>query len=253
MKKSLGKWEQSVVLQQDQFVAKHLPETREFSERNLNDLLSRYPSVYVKHDSTGQGRAIFKIRKSNGGYYINGFTIQGTPIKKSVATVDELRQILHPFIKFARESGRYIIQEDIRSYTLNGQPFAIRVHVQKMNNDWLIGGILGNIANDSIQENGIVNRCRGATLLTVSELLSLTTNSHQHTKIVKKLEEVAISAAQAIHSVFPCRENGMDFGNNQEGIPNLFEGNTTPGISGFAQIDIETWKRIVAIRKMQSE
>ena len=140
MKRTMGKWEQSLLLQQHLLVAKHIPETIIYSENNLDDLLNRYQSVYVKHDTTGQGRAILKIRKDHGrNYYVNGFTIQGTPIQKSVSKVDEIQQLLHPFLKFGRESGPYIIQEDIQSYTQNGQPFSIRVHVQKLKNKWVIG------------------------------------------------------------------------------------------------------------------
>ena len=38
-----------------------------YSENNLDDLLNRYQSVYVKHDTTGQGRAILKISKETAG------------------------------------------------------------------------------------------------------------------------------------------------------------------------------------------
>lgn len=255
MKKSLGKWEQHVLLQQDPFVAKHIPETVVYSEENLMDLLNRYPSVFVKHETTGQGRAIFKIRKGNGaGYYINGFTLQGTPIQKSVSGADEIRKLLHPFIALGRESGRYIIQEDIQSCTQNGQPFSIRVHIQKLNNVWVIGGMYGTTAMSAVAESGIVNLRRGATVMTVSEVLSLTKVFRHQKKTVNKIEDIALAAAKAIHSVLPNREYGMDFGLNQDGVPILFEVNTTPGIGGFAQIeDKAIWRRIVEIRKMQRE
>ncbi|MCM3711553.1 YheC/YheD family protein [Sporosarcina luteola] len=246
MKRTLGKWEQNLLLQQDPVVAKHIPETVLYSENNLDDLLNRYESVYVKHDTAGQGRAIFKIQKGSGKFHVNGFTIQGTPIQQLVTRVGEIQHLLHPFIKLGRESGPYIIQEDIKSYTQNGQPFAIRVHVQKLNNEWVIGGMLGNIATGPVTQNGIVNRMRGAELITISEL-------DIQMKTVKKIQAIAIQAAKTIDSAFPCREYGIDFGINQEGTPILIEVNTTPGISGFAQLNIATWKRIVEIRKMQGE
>ncbi|WHT49422.1 hypothetical protein QNH10_07745 [Sporosarcina thermotolerans] len=141
MKRAMGKWEQNVLLQQYPFVAKHIPETLLYSESNLDYCLKRYQSVYVKHDTTGQGRAILKIHKSiYGNYYVNGTTIQGTPIRKSLPKVNEIQQLLHPFIKLGRESGLYIIQENIHSYNQNGQPFIIRVHVQKLKGNWVIGG-----------------------------------------------------------------------------------------------------------------
>ena len=252
MKKTLGKWEQSLLLQQHPLVAKHIPETLLYSESNLDDLLNRYQSVYVKHNSTGQGRAILKISKNNGGnYYVNGFTIQGTPVQKSVSRVDEIQQLLHPFIKFGRESGLYIIQENIQSYTQDGRPFSIRVHIQKLKNKWVIGGMYGMFGTS---DSGIVNSHRGGKVTTISEVLSHTKINNNQMATIKKIEEVAILAAKVIHSVLPNRDYGMDFGVNQEGSPVLFEVNTTPGIGGFAQIEDKViWRRIVEIRKMQSE
>ncbi|WP_156450373.1 hypothetical protein [Sporosarcina sp. HYO08] len=46
----------------------------------------------------------------------------------------------------------------------------------------------------------------------------------------------------------------MTSGSIKKGTPILFEVNTTPGIVGFAQIENQViWRRIVEIRKMQSE
>ncbi|MFS0690003.1 YheC/YheD family protein [Sporosarcina sp. 179-K 8C2 HS] len=258
MKRTMGKWEQSILLQHHPLVAKHIPETITYSENNLDDLLSRYQSVYVKHDTTGQGRAIFKIRKrDDGGYYLNGFTIQGTPIQKSVSRVDEIQQLLHPFINLGRVSGLYIIQEDIQSYTQNGQPFSIRVHVQKLKDNWVIGGmygVCGTTETGLVTENGIVNPHRGGEVMTVSEVLSYTKFNNIQEDTVKKIEEVAIEAAKVINSILPNREYGIDFGVNQEGTPIIFEVNTTPSIRSFAKIENTViWRRIVEIRKLQNE
>lgn len=258
MKRNLGKWEQNVLLRQHPLVAKHLPETTVYSEKKLDDLLRRHQSVYVKHDSTGQGRAIVNIRKSRSGHYnVNGFTIQGKPIRKSVSRVDEIQQILHPFIKFDRKSGLYIIQEDIQTHTLNGQPFSIRVHIQKLKNNWVIGGMFatcGTATTSPTTGNGIVNPYRNGKVVTISDVLSQTKVQNTQMETVKKMEEIAIAAAEAVHSVLSCREYGIDFGINPDGKPVLFEVNLTPGIDEFALIeDKAIWRRIVDIRKMQSE
>lgn len=255
MKKAMGKWEQSVFLQQDPFVAKHIPETLIYNENILDDLLDRYPSVYVKHNTTGQGRAILKVHKDlSGNYNVNGYTIQGTPVQKTVSGVDEIQQLLHPFIMLGRVSGPYIIQEAIQSYTQNGQPMLIRVHVQKLKNNWVIGGMYGATPTGRVKESGIVNSHRGAAIMTVSEVLSQTNFKDNEKEIVKKLEKIAIAAAKVIYSVVPNRDYGMDFGVNQEGMPILIEVNTTPGIGSFSKIENGVmWRRIIEIRKMQSE
>ncbi|MDW0117707.1 YheC/YheD family protein [Sporosarcina thermotolerans] len=258
MKKSLGKWEQNLLLKQQSLVSKHIPETTLYSENNLNELLNRYQSVYVKHDTSGQGRAIVNIRKSIGGhYFVNGYTIQGKRVKKTFARVNEIKQLLHPFIKLGRESGLYIIQEDIKSFTLNGQPFAIRVHVQKLKGDWVVGGMFATCANTKKgrgTESGIANPYRDAKVVTISEVLSQTVLKNKQEETIKKLKEIAIAASEAVHSVLPRREYGVDFGINQEGKPFIFEVNSTPGIDEFALIEnMAIWKRIVEIRRMQNK
>ncbi|MCG7344917.1 YheC/YheD family protein [Sporosarcina sp. ACRSL] len=256
MKRAMGKWEQSELLQQHPEVAKHIPETLLYNESNLEDLLNRYQSVYVKHVTTGQGRGMLKIKKKGRNYDVNGFTIQGTPIQKSVSSLDGIHQLLHPFIKLGRESGPYIIQEDIQSYNEHGQHFIIRVHIQKLKNDWVIGGMYGACLLETSQEteSGIVNTHRGANVMTIAEILSTTKVKHNQKETLEKLEEIATAAAKVINSALPCREFGMDFGVTQEGTPILLEVNTTPSIRSFAQIENkEVWKRIMEIRKMQNE
>lgn len=258
MKKSLGKWEQYLVLKQQSLLAKHLPETTVYSENMLNVLLNRYPSVYVKHDTSGQGRAIVNIRKSLGGhYFVNGYTIQGKRVKKTFSRVHEIKKLLHPFLKLGRESGLYIIQEDVKSLTLYGQPFAIRVHVQKLRGDWVVGGMFATCANISHgrgTDSGIANPYRDAKVVTISEVLLQTVLQNKQEETIKKLEELSIAASEKIHSVSPCREYGVDFGINPEGKPIIFEVNTTPGIDEFALIEnMAIWKRIVGIRRMQNK
>ena len=254
---NLGKWKQSLLLQQNPITAKSIPETTKYSLENLVDFISRYDFVYVKHDSTGQGRAMYKVyRRKDGFYCFNGFTIQGEPIKKCVAAIEDFHQLLHPFEKFGRSSGTYIIQEGIESWLQNGQPFSIRVHVQNLKGEWVIGGMFGKIGIPETKGHGIANTHRGAQVLSLEELLKLHSKMDDSKKkeVIDCLREVSITAAKVIASYFPNREYGIDFGLNLKGKPVLFEVNTTPGIGGFARIQDKTiWKRIVEIRKLQNE
>lgn len=257
MSDNLGKWIQSLLLQQNPITAKFIPETTHYSLENLVDFISRYDFVYVKHDSAGQGRAIYKVYKRNDGYYcFNGFTIQGEPINKCVAAIEDFHQLLHPFEKFGRLSGNYIIQEGIKSWLQNGQPFSIRVHVQNLEGEWVIGGMFGKIGIPETKDHGIANTHRGASVISIEELLMLHSKMDDSKKkeVIDCLKEVSITAAKVIASYFPNREYGIDSGLNRKGNPVLFEVNTTPGIGGFARIEDKTiWKRIVAIRKLQNK
>jgi len=253
LKNGLGKWEQFLLLKQNPLIANCIPESTLYSLENLIYLLNRYEYVYVKHDSTGQGRAIYKVSKRKDGHYcFNGFTMQGEEINKCVAAIEDFHQVLHPFEKLDKLSGTYIIQEGVMSLTPNGQPISIRVHVQNLKGEWVIGGIYGRT---STEDHGIVNSNRGSQIIPIDELLSVYMMM-DHTKkneTIDSLKEHSILASEVIASHFPCREYGIDFGINPKGKPILFEVNTTPSISSFAKIDRAIWKKIVDIRKMQNE
>ncbi|MGE6260177.1 YheC/YheD family protein [Heyndrickxia sporothermodurans] len=253
----LGKWEQNLLLQNNPLTSKWIPETTNYTIKDLSNFLNCYDYVYVKHNTSGQGRAIFKIHKQKDGQYcFNGYTIQGVPINKCVATIKDFHEFLHPLEKFGRLSGNYIIQEGIKSLTHSGQPFCIRVHVQKLKGEWVIGGINGKIGKTETKDNGIINSKRAVQVIPIDELLSLHSQMTEKKKkeVIKHLEELSIAAAEVISTQYPCREYGIDFGLNQNGRPILFEVNTTPGINGFGQMENKSmWRRIVEIRKLQSE
>lgn len=256
MKQLLGKLQQSVLFAGNPTILKSIPETILYSAENLTDFLKRYEMVYVKHDRSGQGRGIFKVskRKEDSYYCFNGYTIHGKSINQCAETLEEFHQILHPFAKLGKDSGDYIIQEGIHSMTLAGKPLSIRVHVQRLNGKWIIGGMYGKIGTAETNENGIVNSYRGAEILSMGELLTLHLNLESDKKlgVIANLERLAILTAEVLFDTFPNREYGMDLGLDQNRNSVLFEVNNTPGIGGFAQIENkQIWRRIVEIRKLQ--
>lgn len=257
MSNLLGKWQQYVLLQQNPLTAKSVPETTLYSLNNLLDLISRYDYVYVKHDTTGQGRAMYKVYKRNDGLFcFNGFNVQGEHHNKCVKAIEDFHQHLYPFEKFGRSGGNtYIIQEGIKSLNKNGLPFHIRVHLQMLNGKWNVGGMFGMIGIGSAKDTGIVNSHRGGQAISVNELLSdyVKMDDTEKKDVIDRLTELSITAAEVIAPYFPSREYGIDFGINRDGKPVLFEVNITPGIGVFARIENKTiWRRIVEIRKMQN-
>jgi len=253
MRFAMSKWDQHVLLTQNPLTADKVPKTVIYSKQNLINFIKKYGNVFVKHDTSGQGRAIFKIYKNkNGDYCINGYTIQGKSLKRCIANLNELHSVLHPFAKFKRESGRYIIQEEIQSTTLNNEPFCIRVHVQNIKGQWIVGGMFGKIGKNIASRNGIVNSYRDAQVMTVDELLIDHWNMDEDGKnqTIDRLQQDALSVANLFASIYPRREYGIDFGLTKNGKPMIFEVNTTPGIDTFAGIaDNSIWKQIVENRK----
>lgn len=253
MTERLRKWKQYTLLGQHPLISKYIPETKLYSVENLSDLLERYEFVYLKNDRGGRGKGIYKVNKSNEGLYcFNGYPISGKKIKRCVANIEDFHPVLHPMDRF----GGYIVQEGIQSFTQDGHPLAIRVHVQTLNGKWLVGGMYGMIAMVNTMKNGVINRMRGAQVLTVDELLSvhLKLDETEKNKIIYILKKLSILAAEVVSSEVPDIEFGVDFGISQSGNPIIFEINTSPAVGLFSKIeDGKMGRRIKAIRKKHKE
>lgn len=242
------------LLRKNKYTAAFIPETTLYRKETLKEFLGRYNTVFVKHDTAGQGRGIFKVYlEENHQLCFRGYSVQGKEVNGSVNSIDDFHRILHPFEKFNRLGAAYIVQEGIASNARNGQPISMRVHVQKLNGKWVVGGMNGKIGTGP-SESGIANIHRGAEIFPVNVLLKkqLNLNVLERVTVLRRLKKIAKRAAKVIEYEVPAREYGIDFGLTAAKKPIIFEVNTTPGIGGFATIqDGVQWKRIVDIRKRQ--
>ncbi|WP_046176006.1 YheC/YheD family protein [Domibacillus indicus] len=251
MNKALGKLAQYHLLQSDPFVRQHLPETAPYTKEKLSDFTSRHPVVFVKHDTSGQGRGVYKMEKRDDCHYsLKGYTLQGKKIDH-VMDMPEIHKFLQPFERFGR-IWPYIIQEGIGSISVSGEPVNIRVHVQHFIDKTAAVGIYGSIARE---KNGISNTRRGAFAVPAQQLLShyLHIEKERQQGLIAELEEVSIAAARIVKTRHPSREAGVDLGLDKHLKPFIFEVNVTPGIGGFMQSDPRVWKRIIENRKKMKD
>ncbi|MFJ7825899.1 YheC/YheD family protein [Psychrobacillus sp. NPDC096623] len=255
MKQQLGKWKQYLLLRKNPLTANSIPRTALYNMTNLKDFINSFDYAYVKHDTTGQGRAIYKVfQREDGRYCYDGYSIQGVPISNCVKTLENFHQMLHPFERLGR-MGNYIVQEGVLSFTPQGLPVSLRVHMQLLKGKWLVGGINASIGTVGYLGNGILNSHRGSAKITIDELLSAhwQMDEAEKKRIIKEVGKVATSAAKVIAEHVPSREYGIDLGLNAHLKPIIFEVNNTPGISGFAKLeDKSIWRKIVENRKLQN-
>jgi uncharacterized circularly permuted ATP-grasp superfamily protein len=247
---NIGKWEQAELLMNDLILSKSFPATEQYSKEGLLIFLDKFESVFIKPESGGQGRGIMRVsNEQGGGTHILGYSLQGKPIDKVIGNIEELHTILQPFAKFNRFRP-YIIQEGIQSLTPAGQSLGIRVHVQLMNEKWVVGGMLGKLVDNG---DGIVNRHRGARAVTIRDLLvdylmmdpQLAIETEEHASLI------CIQAAEVFAKKYPwIRDCGIDLGIDASGKLWIFELNTTPSVAFFYQLeDKSIWRQIINNRK----
>lgn len=250
MRKAFGKLEQYHLLKKDPLVCQYLPHTANYSKEQLNFFAQAHPVVFIKHNTSGQGRGVYRLAREEGAFYsLKGYSLQGEKIDQSM-TLEDVHKTLQPFERFDR-TRPYIIQEGINSVTTDGQHVNIRVHVQRMDGQAIVGGMYGSTAHE---ENGITNMRRGADAMPMQRLLSryLNVKPDEQQGILKQLSAVSISAANLIAHQYDCRECGVDLGLDKKLKPFIFEVNITPGIGGFNKMDKRVWKQIIENRKKMS-
>lgn len=250
MVQKVGKLEQYKVLTASQVNPKYIPTTAEYSLENLHLFLTQFDAVYIKHDTSGQGRGVFKVTKGQNQFHtLDGFSMQGQAINQEL-TIEQIHKLLQPFERLGKLSP-YIIQEGIQSVTENGQPFNIRVHVQCVKGNWEVSGMLATISSEQLKKNGIVNRCRGSQNIPIQELMThyLRLNPKEERDLLEKIKDASVDASETIASKYPSREYGIDVGVDANLTPKIFEVNSSPGIAGFYYVDQQLWQHIVNIRK----
>ncbi|MBB6669474.1 YheC/YheD family protein [Cohnella nanjingensis] len=118
----LSKWTKTRWLMTQGDLRRHIPHTRLFRRNDLTSMLSRHSTVYFKPTNGSGGVNIIRIKKKSQGYQT-----QLKAVKSSYASMDALYRKLNRFA-----NGRsYVLQKGIQLARTNGNPFDIRVMVQK--------------------------------------------------------------------------------------------------------------------------
>ncbi|WP_188647113.1 YheC/YheD family protein [Marinithermofilum abyssi] len=237
-----SKWTQANLLTRHSPTAAHVPATLPFSAANMKRLLSRYSTLYVKPDAGGQGIGVIRVDRRKGRGYLVRTAGKRMVSKDSKALFRVLRK--------STKHRRYVIQQGIPSVTLKGNPFAIRVHIQRVQGKWVIGGVAGTVAPP---RKIVTNRHRGGTPMEMNVLLKrhLGYNKNQRSNMKQQLEKLSREAARAMAKGYPrIREYGIDFGLNSNGKLWIYEVNITPGIAIFASLPNKgQYYRILRLRK----
>lgn len=117
-----SKWVKTKWLRGSGTVASYVPDTRLFKRTNLVGMLDSYATVYCKPTGGSGGAGIMRVKKKGNGYLLQYGSGQSTH-----ASMDSLFERMKKRIN----SRSYLLQKGISLAKTNGNPFDIRVMVQK--------------------------------------------------------------------------------------------------------------------------
>lgn len=199
----------------------HLPVTVRYSKANLRKMMNRHASLYIKPQSSSVGKGIIKIaRRKQGSWKVR------LPHASLVAGRKKTEAIIR------RRVGRrsYLIQQTIPLATYRGNPYDIRVSVQRgAGGHWQVTGMYGKVARKgshvtNVAQRGTARKCE--TLFRHS--------FGDPVRVAAGLQQVSLNIARYLgRRLNHLADVGLDMGVDAAGKPYFIEMNGRDQRYGF--------------------
>ncbi|WP_438447217.1 YheC/YheD family protein [Gorillibacterium sp. sgz5001074] len=211
------KWKRHLALVPNRSVARHIPPTRLLGRSSLREYLNRYNVVFVKPVFGSFGNNILKVSKQG-----QSVLIQRERRVRSYKT----EQV--PEVVF-RHAGRrpFLIQKGVRLAQIGGKPIDFRLLLLRPNNEWLVMGIMGKIAESN---RAVTNFNHGGKPVGYERAMQLAGFAPQDIRRIKsEMTRIGLSAARTFQRRYKhCRRMGIDFAVDRDGRLWILEVNTNP-------------------------
>ncbi|GHH99562.1 YheC/YheD family endospore coat-associated protein [Neobacillus kokaensis] len=201
------------ILNRDEDLSRHLPETRKASLENLKEMMEKHNELIIKPNSGSLGGGVILIKRIDNEQWTVTSHQQRWPF------TDKLPDILQK----KASSKYYIIQQRIPLAKSEGSPFDLRVSVQKNGTgEWQVTGIVGKVAKKG---SYVTNVAQGGTCRPLWEIVGGIPEL-DYDMIYKQIEEFSLQAVKELESHFPSLADvGLDIGLTEDGFPMFIECN----------------------------
>ena len=239
-----SKMKKTGVLLADTALACYIPKTEFYTPGNLEQMLKEHCRVYVKPDRGRGGKKVISVVMEKAGLCRIHYQ---TRILKA-ASIDKAAA----FVESVTGNSRFIIQQGINLLRIDGNPFDIRVNVQKPYETWEVTAVIAKVAQP---EKAVSNYSQGGTLVKIDqalELAGLTKNKVKETR--SQLNYLGEKAASALVKEYPgLRELGLDIGLDQNAWPWILEVNTLPQYPRGLSKKFDRYRQIIMLETFGGE
>lgn len=198
-------------------IAQHIPETLWFNTKNLEYMLGRYKSIYIKPNRGRQGNRIIRVKRVGGSDWVLSFNNSS----KLVPLPD-----IPSKLKSIMTKGKYFIQQGIDLATYNNCPFDIRMVLHKPFDTWDLTLTSAKVA---FREDAVVtNVAKGAKDYPLIEILQKYDQRKDPMATSRELANIAQQVCEILGSRFPLRIIGLDMAVDKKGKVWFIEANTQP-------------------------
>jgi hypothetical protein len=220
----LSKWEVYDVLRTEEHLHPHIPISKLYSWKNLEEMLMEYRILFLKPIHGSQGRNIIRIELMEDNIVLQFSYFNEKQTNLSVKSVSELLETIAPYMR----NATYLIQQGIPFIQYQNRMMDFRVLCHKNTQDtWIVTSVVARLAAD---KQFVSNIARGGETMKPLKALSLYFDSKTSKQLLIFIKEIAIEFASIIslNAEGLTGELGIDIGIDINGNPWIIEANSKP-------------------------
>jgi hypothetical protein len=220
----LSKWEVYDVLMTEYHLQPHIPCTKLYSKKNLQEFLLTFPVVFLKPVHGSQGRNIIRVEQKESSFLLQFSYFKEKQNSLIASDITQVHDLIEPFLK----NNSYLIQQGIPFIQYQDRLMDFRVLCHKNNQDvWSVTSVVARL---SAEKQFVSNIARGGETMKPLQALSLYFDRKTSKQQFIFIKELALEFASVISlsSEGLTGELGIDMGIDSQGNPWIIEANSKP-------------------------
>ncbi|KIL40888.1 glutathione synthase [Gordoniibacillus kamchatkensis] len=228
------KWKAMKLFAGSDQVRRWIPETRIFSSPGLEQMLAKYPIVYVKPGNGTGGHSVAKIRSVNGKYLIRGRKRSGAVVKHELHSEKAVARWAGKWVQTEQiRSGKFMVQQGLDLELISGRLVDARLLIQKDGyGNWKVTGKVLRVGGRNSPTTNLIYGDGKA--LNFQTFMKERFGAQRAAEIERECESLALQLMNVVEQRFGSMiEFGLDVGIDVNGNVWLIEANPKPSHEAF--------------------
>lgn len=211
----------------------HLPATRLATPAGITRMMKRFDSLIIKPNNSSIGRGVMRMDRTKSGWKLT-YPASLTPLRQKWRTVEWKGTRLPAILRKRIRRAAYIVQQRLPLATYQGNPFDLRVSVQRTaDGSWDVTGILAKVAS---KQTFVTNVAQGGTAYPLPVILQEGYAGLPPEEILQRISRFSLLVASHLSKRLPhMADLGLDIGMTAEGYPMFIECNGKDQRYGFRE------------------
>ncbi|WP_281935463.1 MULTISPECIES: YheC/YheD family protein [Paenibacillus] len=241
------KWKAMKLFAESDKLERWIPKTFLYSPQALEQMVENYDLVYVKPGNGTGGHSVLKIKKTGGGYRLQGRKRSGRIVVTPVLTKQRVIRWVNRWVQTEKiRSGSFMVQQGLDLQLIPGRQADVRLLIQKNEiGNW---EVTGKVLRVGAKNSPTTNLSYGdGKVLGFQTFIKSRFGLDKAKEIELECEELAHRLMEVVEERFGSMvEFGLDVGIDVNGRVWLIEANPKPGHTAFIKSkEIATYRKSI--------